>query len=45
MIAEVTIHLGQEWRDLAYCLFGMACGGLFGFIFTYDHMERKSRNK
>jgi hypothetical protein len=45
MIAEVVIHLGQEWRDLAYCLFGMGAGGFLGWLFTYDHFERKVKNK
>jgi hypothetical protein len=45
MIAEVTIHLGQEWRDLAYCLFGMVLGVGMGIICTADHMERKARKK
>jgi hypothetical protein len=44
MIAEVVIHLGQEWRDLAYCLFGMLCGGLLGAIFM-DGWHTKQRNK
>jgi hypothetical protein len=45
MIAEVTIHFGQEWRDLAYCLFGMSCGVFIGVILTIDHMQRKARKK
>ncbi len=45
MLAEVVIHLGQEWRDLAYCLFGMSVGVLFGVIFTIDHIERKAKKK
>jgi len=44
MIAEVTIHLGQEWRDLAYCFLGMAGGGFLGWLFTYDWHTRQ-RNK
>jgi hypothetical protein len=43
MIAEVTIHLGQEWRDLAYCLFGMAGGGFLGWLFTYDWHQRNKK--
>jgi hypothetical protein len=45
MIAEVVIHLGQEWRDLAYCLFGMLCGGLLGAIFTDAWNTRQGKNK
>ena len=44
MIAEVVIHLGQEWRDLGYCLFGMGAGGFLGWLFTYDWHTRQ-RNK
>jgi len=45
MLAEVVIHLGQEWRDLAYLLFGMSCGVLIGVILAIDHFERKERKK
>ena len=45
MLAEVVIHLGQEWRDEAYCLFGMSCGVLIGVILTIDHIEKKERKK
>jgi hypothetical protein len=44
MIAEVVIHLGSEWRDLAYLLFGMAIGGLLGAIFI-DAWHVKQGNK
>jgi len=45
MLAEVVIHLGQEWRDLGYLLFGMSLGVLMGIILTIDHIERKERKK
>jgi predicted MFS family arabinose efflux permease len=45
MIAEVTIHLGQEWRDLAYCLFGMACGALIGGIFIDAWHTKQAKKK
>jgi len=46
MKQETTwLVLGQEWRDLSLLLFGMAMGGLLGFIFTYDHLQRKGKLK
>lgn len=45
MLAEVVIHFGTEWRDLALILFGMSCGVLIGVILTIDHIEKKERKK
>jgi len=42
MMAEVVIHLGTEWRDLALILFGMSLG-VFGGIVIQIERERKKK--
>jgi hypothetical protein len=41
MLAEVVIHLGQEWRDLAYCLFGMSLGVFGGIVIQIERGKKK----
>jgi hypothetical protein len=41
MLAEVVIHLGQEWRDLAYTLFGMSCGVFGGIVIQIERGRKK----
>jgi len=42
MLAEVVIHLGTEWRDLALILFGMSIG-VFGGIVIQIEIQRKKK--
>jgi hypothetical protein len=39
MFAEVVIHLGSEWRDVAIYIAGLA----MGIILRWAHIEEKTR--
>jgi hypothetical protein len=41
MLAEVVIHLGTEWRDLALILFGMSVGVLGGTVVQIERERKK----
>jgi uncharacterized membrane protein YsdA (DUF1294 family) len=45
MLAEVVIHLGQEWRDLLMVIIGMLSGGGIGFMYGMEYMKWKARKK
>jgi hypothetical protein len=45
MIGEVVIHLGQEWRDLGFALFGMVCGAGLGWLYGWDYGVRQKKKK
>jgi hypothetical protein len=42
MLAELVIHLGTDWRDLALILFGMSIG-IFGGIVIQIERQRKKK--
>jgi len=41
MLAEVVIHLGAEWRDLALILFGMSVGVFGGIVIQIERQRKK----
>ena len=41
MLAEVVIHLGEEWRDLALILFGMSVGVFGGIVIQIERQRKK----
>jgi hypothetical protein len=41
MLAEVVIHLGTEWRDLALILFGMSIGVFGGIVIQIERQRKK----
>ena len=41
MIAEVTIHLGTEWRDVALFLMGITAGALLGFAIMEARRQKQ----
>jgi hypothetical protein len=41
MLAEVVIHLGTEWRDLALILFGMSVGVFGGIVIQIERQRKK----
>jgi hypothetical protein len=43
MFAEVVIHLGSEWRDLGFALFGMVCGAGIGFLYGWDYGSKPKK--
>lgn len=40
-MAEVVIHFGTEWRDLALILFGMSIGVFGGIVIQIERQRKK----